>query len=304
MIYTVTLNPAIDYVIRVPEFQVDQLNKTTEEYKFPGGKGINVSRILKNLGIESTNLGFVGGFTGTFIRNKLSEERLITDFIEVPGDTRINIKLKSEVETEINGQGPIIESVHLQALKAQLSDCKTTDLIVFSGSIPKGLSEDVYLDLVQLVSELKIPFVVDISSEKLLDILKFEPVLIKPNHHELADIFKTSFNNFEEMIPYGQKLVGMGAKNVLLSMGKDGAALFNETGVYRAPGLIGNLKNSVGAGDSMVAGFVSQVSQGDDTLEAFKYGVASGSATAFNDDLAPGKDILALVEKVIINKLT
>lgn len=138
MIYTVTLNPAIDYVIRVPEFQVDQLNKTTEEYKFPGGKGINVSRILKNLGIESTNLGFVGGFTGTFIRNKLSEERLITDFIEVPGDTRINIKLKSEVETEINGQGPIIENVHLQALKAQLSDCKTTDLIVFLEVFLKG----------------------------------------------------------------------------------------------------------------------------------------------------------------------
>ncbi|MGX7025613.1 1-phosphofructokinase [Vagococcus hydrophili] len=304
MIYTVTLNPAIDYVIRVPEFQVDQLNKTTEEYKFPGGKGINVSRILKNLDVESINLGFVGGFTGSFIRNKLSEERLITDFIEVPGDTRINIKLKSDVETEINGQGPTIESVHLHALKSQLSDCTSSDLIVFSGSIPKGVSEDIYTELVQLVSELNIPFVVDISSEKLLDILKFSPTLIKPNHHELADIFNTSFNSFEEMIPYGQKLVAMGAENVLLSMGKDGAALFNETGVYRAPGLVGQLKNSVGSGDSMVAGFVSQLSQEKEILEAFKYGVASGSATAFNDDLAPGKDILALVEKVKINKLT
>ncbi len=303
MIYTVTLNPAIDYVIKVPNFKQDQLNKTAEEYKFPGGKGINVSRILKNLNVESTNLGFVGGFTGSFIREKLSEEQLLTNFIEVPGDTRINIKLKSDVETEINGQGPMIEKIHLDALKAQLSDATSEDLVVFSGSIPKGLSEDVYLELVKLLHADNIPFVVDISSEKLLDILPHKPVLIKPNHHELADIFHTKFTTFEEMIPYGKKLVEMGAENVLLSMGKDGAALFNKSGVYRAPGLTGVLKNSVGAGDSMVAGFVSQYASQKDVLTAFTYGVASGSATAFNDDLALGKDILALVEKVNINQV-
>ncbi|MDT2813406.1 1-phosphofructokinase [Vagococcus carniphilus] len=303
MIYTVTLNPAIDYVIRVPEFKLDELNKTTEEYKFPGGKGINVSRILKNLNVESTNLGFVGGFTGTFIRERLAEERLITNFIEVPGDTRINIKLKSEVETEINGQGPTIEKIHLDALKAQLLDATPEDLVVFSGSIPKGLPDDVYIELVKLVKEEEIPFVVDISNDQLLDILPFNPVLIKPNHHELAAIFNTSFNSFEEMIPYGKKLVEMGAEQVLLSMGKDGAALFNESGVYRAPGLAGTLKNSVGAGDSMVAGFVSQYVQDKDPIKAFTYGVASGSATAFSEDLALGKDILNLVEKVKINQV-
>lgn len=303
MIYTVTLNPAIDYVIRVPEFKLDELNKTTEEYKFPGGKGINVSRILKNLKVESTNLGFVGGFTGTFIRERLAEERLITNFIEVPGDTRINIKLKSDVETEINGQGPTIEKIHLDALKAQLLDATPEDLVVFSGSIPKGLPDDVYIELVKLVKEEGIPFVVDISNDQLLDILPFNPVLIKPNHHELAAIFNTSFNSFEEMIPYGEKLVEMGAEQVLLSMGKDGAALFNETGVYRAPGLTGILKNSVGAGDSMVAGFVSQYVQDKDPIKAFTYGVASGSATAFSEDLALGKDILNLVEKVKINQV-
>ena len=303
MIYTVTLNPAIDYVIRVPEFKLDELNKTTEEYKFPGGKGINVSRILKNLKVESTNLGFVGGFTGTFIRERLAEERLITNFIEVPGDTRINIKLKSDVETEINGQGPTIEKIHLDALKAQLLDATPEDLVVFSGSVPKGLPDDVYIELVKLVKEERIPFVVDISNDQLLDILPFNPVLIKPNHHELAAIFNTSFNSFEEMIPYGEKLVEMGAEQVLLSMGKNGAALFNETGVYRAPGLTGTLKNSVGAGDSMVAGFVSQYVQDKDPIKAFTYGVASGSATAFSEDLALGKDILNLVEKVKINQV-
>lgn len=303
MIYTVTLNPAIDYVIRVPEFKLDELNKTTEEYKFPGGKGINVSRILKNLKVESTNLGFVGGFTGTFIRERLAEERLITNFIEVPGDTRINIKLKSDVETEINGQGPTIEKIHLDALKAQLLDATPEDLVVFSGSVPKGLPDDVYIELVKLVKEEGIPFVVDISNDQLLDILPFNPVLIKPNHHELAAIFNTSFNSFEEMIPYGEKLVEMGAEQVLLSMGKDGAALFNESGVYRAPGLTGVLKNSVGAGDSMVAGFVSQYAKDKDPLKAFTYGVASGSATAFSEDLAVGKDILNLVEKVKINQV-
>lgn len=303
MIYTVTLNPAIDYVIKVPDFQLEHLNKTTEEYKFPGGKGINVSRILKNLKVESTNLGFVGGFTGSFIRNKLSEERLLTDFIEVPGDTRINIKLKSDVETEINGQGPQIEKIHLAALKAQLLDAKKQDLIVFSGSVPKGVSEDIYVELAKVVSENDVPFVVDISSDKLLKILPFKPVLIKPNHHELAEIFEVTFQTFEDMIPYGKKLVEMGAENVLLSMGKDGAALFTQSGIFRAPGLEGTLKNSVGAGDSMVAGFVSQYIEEQDALKAFVYGVAAGSATAFSNDLATGKAIQALVEKVKVNQI-
>ena len=305
MIYTVTLNPAIDYVIHVPGFKENELNVTEQEYKFPGGKGINVSRVLKNLKITSTNLGFIGGFTGEFIKEKLQAENLLTDFIEVKGDTRINIKLKSQVETEINGQGPTISSTDLNSLKDQLDSLTPDDLVVFSGSIPKGLSDSLYVDLVKNLKQKNIPFVVDISSKQLLDILPFKPVLVKPNHHELAAIFDVSFDSFEEMIPYGEKLRELGAENVLLSMGKDGAALFTEAGIYRAEGLKGNLKNSVGAGDSMVAGFISQYVQKKDALTCFRYGVASGSATAFSDDLAPGEAIEKLVDQVNIkNKKT
>ncbi|AQP54083.1 1-phosphofructokinase [Vagococcus penaei] len=303
MIYTVTLNPAIDYVIRVPEFKTDQLNKTTEEFKFPGGKGINVSRILKNLGTESINLGFIGGFTGSFVKDALAQEDLRTDFVEVSEDTRINIKLKSDVETEINGQGPTISADSLAELKAQLARTTEKDLVVFSGSIPKGLPHDVYNELIQVVKENNAHFVVDISSDSLFDILPFGPEFIKPNHHELADLFDVTFNSIEDMIPYGKKLIEMGSKNVLISMGGDGALLFTQSGVYRAPGLKGKLKNSVGAGDSMVAGFVNEFVKSNDSIEAFKYGVAAGSATAFSDDLATGEAILSLVSDVAIEQV-
>ncbi|MGY3765553.1 1-phosphofructokinase [Vagococcus vulneris] len=303
MIYTVTLNPAIDYVIRVPEFKTDQLNKTTEEFKFPGGKGINVSRILKNLKTDSVNLGYVGGFTGQFISDSLAKEELRTDFIDVPGDTRINIKLKSDVETEINGQGPVISSEALTQLKSQLAKVTKNDLVVFSGSIPKGLPADVYVELIKEIKKNDVPFVVDISSDSLFDILPYGPEFIKPNHHELADLFNVTFNSVADMIPYGRKLIEMGSKNVLISMGGDGALLVTQDAVYQAPVLKGQLKNSVGAGDSMVAGFVNEYAKTRNSVDAFKYGVAAGSATAFSDDLATGDYILELVDKVVINKI-
>ncbi|MGO2082256.1 1-phosphofructokinase [Vagococcus sp.] len=303
MIYTVTLNPAVDYVVFVSNFQEDQLNKTEAEYQFPGGKGINVSRILKNLGTPSVNLGFIGGFTGEFINNNLAALDLKTDFISVGEATRINIKLKSQVETEINGQGPTIQPNELLALKKQLEILTSTDMVVFSGSVPKGLPATIYQELIATIKPAKVPFAIDISSQSLLDVLADQPLLIKPNHHELAEIFSTTFSSFKEMIPYGEKLVALGAKNVLISMGKEGAALFNKTGVYRAPGLKGQLKNSVGSGDSMVAGFISQLKETQDPLEAFKYGVAAGSATAFSEDLASGEEIQSLVEQVIIEQV-
>ena len=303
MIYTVTLNPAIDYVIRVPEFQENQLNVATEEYKFPGGKGINVARILKKLDVPAMNLGFVGGFTGEFIEKELQKEGLQTNFTTVPGDTRINIKLKSQVETEINGQGPLIDENNLAAFIQKLKELTPEDVVIFSGSLPKGVPADLYLQLVKEMNQLQVPFVVDISSKQLLEILSYQPVLIKPNHHELAAIFETTFNSFEEMIPYGEKLRAMGAQNVLLSMGKEGAALFTEQGIYRGFGLKGELKNSVGAGDSMVAGFMSQWYRKKDILECFKYGLASGSDTAFSDDLASREAILELIEKVNIQQV-
>ncbi|WP_288395625.1 1-phosphofructokinase [uncultured Vagococcus sp.] len=303
MIYTVTLNPAVDYVIQVPDFAEDKLNVTASEHKFPGGKGINVSRVLNQLEMESVNLGFIGGFTGRFIEEKLYEEKLGADFIAVQGDTRINIKLKSQVETEINGQGPQITATDISHLKNKLSQLRKQDLVVFSGSIPKGVSKDIYLELIHVVKQNEVPFVVDISSQELLNILPLKPILIKPNHHELATIFNTSFANFDEMIPYGEKLLEQGAQNVLLSMGKDGAALFTEVGIYRVNGLSGELKNSVGAGDSMVAGFISQLVQGKDLLTCFKYGVASGSATAFSDDLGSKEAILNLVNQITIKTI-
>lgn len=303
MIYTVTLNPAVDYVIQVPDFAEDKLNVTASEYKFPGGKGINVSRVLSQLEVESVNLGFIGGFTGRFIQEKLYEEKLGADFIVVQGDTRINIKLKSQVETEINGQGPQITATDISQLKNKLSQLTKEDLVVFSGSIPKGVSKDIYSELIHVIKPNEVPFVVDISSQELLNILPFKPILIKPNHHELATIFNTSFASFDEMIPYGEKLLEQGAQNVLLSMGKDGAALFTETGIYRVNGLSGQLKNSVGAGDSMVAGFISQLVQGKDLLTCFKYGVASGSATAFSDDLGSKDAILNLVSQIKIKTI-
>ncbi|MEG2707607.1 MAG: 1-phosphofructokinase [Vagococcus sp.] len=303
MIYTVTLNPAVDYVIQVPAFQEGQLNVTQRESKFPGGKGINVSRVLKRLGVVSTNLGFIGGFTGQFIEDKLKEEALQTDFVTVAGDTRINIKLKSTEETEINGQGPVITEIALQELKTQLNQLTSEDLVVFSGSVPKGVAPTIYVEFVELLSKKGIPFVVDISSKQLLDILPFKPVLIKPNHHELSAIFETEFASVTEMLPYGEKLRSLGAQNVLISMGKDGALLFSDKGIYQVEGLSGVLKNSVGAGDSMVAGFISQWVASKETSACLTYGVAAGSATAFSDDLATGEAILALVEKVSITTI-
>lgn len=303
MIYTVTLNPAIDYVISVSHFVEGKLNKTEVEHKFPGGKGINVSRVLKQLGVPSTNLGFIGGFTGDFICTRLEEEALLTNFVTVEGDTRINIKLKSQSETEINGQGPVISEDKLGELKSQIQSLTPDDLLVLSGSIPRGVPSDVYVSLVQLASENKVPFVVDISSGTLFELLPYGPELIKPNHHELGELFQTSFESIEDMIPYGTKLVDMGAKHVLVSMGKDGAMLFNQQGVYRAYGLTGNLKNSVGSGDSMVAGFVSQYSNHREVIDAFRYGVAAGSATAFSDDLATGEAIINLLEQVNIETI-
>lgn len=303
MIYTVTLNPAIDYVIQVPAFQEGKLNVTDGENKFPGGKGINVSRVLKQLEIPSINIGFIGGFTGQFVKDKLKMEDLTTNFIEVAGDTRINIKLKSQSETEINGKGPIIQLEDLQKLKEQLYVLTDRDLVILSGSIPQGVPKDIYVELVKEMTARNIPFVVDISSQDLLDILPYKPVLVKPNHHELGQLFEMTFTTFEEMIPYGEDLLEKGAQNVLISMGKDGAALFTKSGVYRVKGLVGELKNSVGAGDSMVAGFVSQWVQEKNIKTCLTYGVASGSATAFSDDLATKESILDLINHVQIEEI-
>lgn len=301
MIYALTLNPAIDYVINVPGFEEGKLNKTTKEYKFPGGKGINVSRVLAQLGVQSRNLGFIGGFTGTFIEEQLINHGLQNEFIHVSGDTRINIKLKGEEETEINGLGPSITQNDLDDLTVQISSLTPEDWLILSGSLPMGVPKDIYVTLSKMAHEQHVPFVVDISDESLFDVLKYKPSLIKPNEHELADLYNVEFKTIEDMLPYGEKLVQQGARNVIISMGANGAVLFNETGIYRAKGLTGTLVNSVGSGDSVVAGFVSQLSQGSDAVTAFKTGIACGSATAFSADLATEEEIKHQLSRVEID---
>lgn len=303
MIYALTLNPAIDYVISVPGFEEGKLNKTTKEYKFPGGKGINVSRVLAQLGVQSQNLGFIGGFTGKFIEEQLINHGLQNNFIHVSGDTRINIKLKGEEETEINGLGPSIKQEDLDDLNVQISSLTPEDWLILSGSLPMGVPKDIYVTLSKMAHEQNVPFVVDISDASLFDVLQYKPSLIKPNEHELADLYNVEFKTFEDMLPYGEKLVQQGARNVIISMGANGAVLFNETGIYRAKGLTGTLVNSVGSGDSVVAGFVSQLSQGSDAVEAFKTGIACGSATAFSADLATAEEIKHQLSRVEIDAL-
>lgn len=300
MIYTVTLNPAIDYVIKVPDFSEGILNKVQKEFKYVGGKGINVSRVLNEFGITSKNLGFVGGFTGQFVKESLKEMNLAEDMISVSGETRINIKLKAKVETEINGTGPVVLPQNLATFMDQITSLEREDWLVLSGSIPTGVPKDIYVKLAKIASEKKSKLVIDISDQSMFDLLKYRPVLVKPNQKELGELFKVELNTVSDIIPYAERLVELGALNVLVSMGEDGALLFNQKGVYRAEGVQGVLVNSVGAGDSVVAGFISEVSKGSSVMAAFKKGIASGSATAFSEDLATKKAVTALLEDVHI----
>lgn len=304
MIYTVTLNPSIDYIVHVEELKLGDLNRMTNDFKLPGGKGINVSRILKRIQTESTALGFLGGFTGSFISDWLTQERIQTNFTKVREDTRINIKLKSKNETEINGLGPAISNEELQELKQALSLVSAGDIVVLSGSTPATLREGFYEELIQIIKEKQAEFVIDTTGKDLLNALQNKPLLIKPNNHELAELFDVRFQTVDDILPFGNRLLEDGAQHVIISMASDGALLFTKNGVYRSNVLKRPLKNSVGAGDSMIAGFVGRFSKNNDPVEAFKWGVACGSATAFSDDLATADLINELIEEVIIEKIS
>lgn len=304
MIYTVTLNPSIDYIVRVTDLELGQLNRADSQDKYPGGKGINVSRILQRLGTPTTALGFIGGFTGDFIQKTLQSEEVICDFTPINCDTRINIKLKADAETEINGQGPLLTSQDINHLKEKLAGVQAGDIVVLAGSLPSQLPIDFYNQLIEIIKEKQADFVIDTTGDSLLQALAHGPLLIKPNHHELAEMFETQFTSITDMLPYGQKLLQMGAKNVLVSLGKDGALLFTPNGSYRSTPIKGTLKNSVGAGDSMVAGFISQLALNRQNIKsALTYGVACGSATAFSDDLATTQTIKELLTSVQLTKI-
>ncbi|MDD3369116.1 MAG: 1-phosphofructokinase [Lachnospiraceae bacterium] len=300
MIYTVTFNPSLDYIVNVEHFQTGRVNRTTKELVYPGGKGINVSMVLKNLGCSSTALGFVAGFTGKEIERALKELGCITDFIHLEkGNSRINIKLRSDKESEINGQGPDIGEKAIQALYKQLDTLSEGDILVLAGSIPAGMSSTAYEEILDRIGDKKIKTVVDASGDLLTKVLPYHPFLIKPNHHELEEIFHTKIETREKLIAYGHRLQAMGAANVLISLAGEGAVFIAENGEIlsgKAPN--GNLVNSVGAGDSMVAGFLTGYMQSSDYKTALQWGIATGSASAFSEELAKRDEVEKLLQSI------
>lgn len=296
MIYTVTFNPALDYVVGVEHLTLGEVNRTTKEAIYYGGKGINVSAVLKELKVESIALGFVAGFTGDAIERGVKEMGIVTDFIHLKeGMSRINVKIKSDQESEINGQGPEITKEAIELLFEKLDQLKEGDSLVLAGSIPKTLPSDIYERIMERLQEKKIRVIVDATKDLLLNVLKYKPFLIKPNNHELGEMFGVILKTNEEIISYGKKLQDMGARNVLISMAGDGSILIDETGnVYQMGVPAGKVKNSVGAGDSMVAGFLAGYAETNNYEGALKLGTATGSATAFSEGLATYETIMEL----------
>ena len=282
MIYTVTLNPSVDYIVRVEQFELGSLNRTSEDSKFPGGKGINVSRVLKRLGVESNALGFIGGFTGSFVADFLSGENIQHNFIKVSGDTRINVKLKTDVETEINGVGPSVSEEQLNQFLQLFQHMNQDDIVLLAGSIPGTLPTSIYQKIMTICKEKEIKVVADVSGDALKEVLSEKPFLIKPNHHELGELFETNIQSVEDAHKYAKQLVKQGVKHVIVSMAGEGALLVTDEFSYVANVPKGKVLNSVGAGDSVVGGFLSAFSENKSLEEAFKIGVASGSATAFS----------------------
>jgi 1-phosphofructokinase len=302
MIYTVTLNPSLDYIVEVDQVTLGELNRTKNETKFPGGKGINVSQVLKRLDVDSHALGFLGGFTGDYIEEFLTSHGIKTDFVKVDEDTRINIKLKSDKETEINAKGPNITEENFEALKRKIRELTSEDILVLAGSIPSTMPESTYEELVKLCNENGTKFVVDAEGELLKKVLPLNPFLIKPNHHELGDLFNTVINSCEEVIPYAKELVKQGAQNVIVSLADKGAVLINKDQALIATSPKGDVKSSVGAGDSMVAGFIATYEKTKSIEEAFRFSVAAGSATAFSIGLCTREKMEGLLPQVQVEK--
>ena len=306
MIYTVTLNPSIDYVVNMEQLVEGMVNRVSTEHFYAGGKGINVSQILNQHGISNRALGFISGFTGNFIEGSLKEKGIDTDFIRLSeGYSRINMKIKTTTdETEINGMGPHIPKTEIDKLYRQLDLLTAYDTLVLAGSIPATLPDDFYEKMMEHVQDRGVKVVVDATKNLLLNVLTYRPFLIKPNHHEIAEMFWVTISNTEDLVKYGNRLKDMGARNVLISMGGDGAILLAENGeVYRSNVPKGVVKNSVGAGDSMVAGFIAGYEKTQCYEQALRLGAASGSATAFSSDVATAEEILALVKEIVVQKL-
>ena len=302
MIYTVTFNPSIDYIVRLEQFTAGEINRVNYEQILPGGKGINVSIVLKNLGHESTALGFLAGFTGVAMQQMLHSFGVTDDFVRLnDGFSRINVKIKAESETEINGQGPVITEAAQRALFEKLDRLQSGDTLVLAGSIPNTLPDDIDERIMEHLEGRGIRIVVDATKNLLRRVLKYRPFLIKPNNHELGEMFGVELKTDDDIIFHAKKLQEEGATNVLISMAGDGAILLTAEGVfYRSAAPKGTLVNSVGAGDSMVAGFLAGFMESDGSYErAFYMGVATGSASAFSPNLATREEALALLKTIV-----
>ena len=299
MIYTVTFNPALDYIVRVEQFNVGEVNRAAYSEIMAGGKGVNGSLVLKNLGHESTALGFAAGFTGEKLVRDLKDKGCRTDFIFLEqGMTRINVKIKGQEETEINGEGPEITPVAIRAMMIKLERLREGDILILSGSIPKTLPEDIYEKVIVRQQGKNVRIVVDATKNLLKETLEYHPFLIKPNHHELGELFGVTISNPEEALSYAEKLQQMGAVNVLVSMAGEGAVLLDEHGnKHMSPAPEGRLVNSVGAGDSMVAGFMAGYLETKNYEQAFRMGIAAGSASAFSEFLATREETMEILEK-------
>ena len=297
MIYTLTFNPAVDYYITVDDFTSGAVNRTQNEKISFGGKGINVSLVLKKLGINSTALGFVGGFTGDALENHLIQKGIDCDFIKVAGNTRINVKLN---DTDINANGPEITHNDIEKLYKKLDNIKRDDFLVLSGSVQKSLSQDIYKSILERFKDKGINFVVDAEKNLLLDTLKYSPFLIKPNHHELGEIFETEITDFKSAVMYAGKMHNMGAQNVMVTLAEKGAVLIDEnSNIHIATAPKGEVISAVGSGDSAIAAFLAQYLNDGDYKKCLKYAVAAGSATAFSNGIANKNKIIQTLGEVL-----
>ena len=305
MIYTVTLNPSVDMLVRLDNLEFGSVTRMKKDKRIPGGKGINVSRVLRQLGIPSVATGFIGGFTGKFITDWLKKEDIQLGFIDIMDETRINIKLlttSDNVSTSINGKGPNVSRVEVQEFLYYMSRVREGDVVIISGSIPPSVDRDIYQRLVNICNANKAEFVIDTDLDLVYDSLRFKPLLIKPNLDDIEKMFGKKVTDYDDLIPYGQKLLDMGAKNAIISLGLDGSILFTGDSVYRVYGVEGECRDYLGARDSMIGGFIGTLFRSSNKVEAFRMATAAASATAFTDGIAMIDEILEQKDKVVIDK--
>ena len=299
MIYTLTFSPAIDYVVDLDSFKIGEINRTNKERLSPGGKGINVSMVLANLGQHSVATGFNGGFTGQYIKDELYRRNIKANFIDVDGLTRINVKINGEKETAINGQGPHIGDAEIEKLIRRLERLTSEDILVISGAIPASLPKNIYELVLDRIEDNNVTLIIDTTNDVLLKTLRYHPFLIKPNKAELEEIFNVTINDDKELVEYANKLLKKGARNVIVSLGAEGALMVGEglePMFLKAPH--GIIKNTVGAGDSLIAGFLDEYLTCGDMVRAFRKGVATGSASAFSETLATREEVEAVLAKM------